>query len=163
MKSFWFLVSSYWISYGLFLTLFSQLWSTFGPSEDGVIIEEGFRDSLLRDRLSRYPLMFGVTKAEMLPYISDHDASYGLETEKRREVLKQFVEKFFRFAKKDSPFTHSVRSLFFLLLCLLLFSLLLACKISKSPFFSLLLSSPLLFPCAAIATLTTELSFRIVS
>ncbi|CAG7785284.1 unnamed protein product, partial [Allacma fusca] len=73
----------------------SELWSTFGPSEDGVIIEEGFRESLLRDRLSRYPLLFGVTKAEMLPYISDHDASYGLETEKRREVLKQFVEKFF--------------------------------------------------------------------
>ena len=108
-------------SYMVFILLFSQLWSTFGPSEDGVIIEEGFRDSLLRDRLSRYPLMFGVAKAEMLPYISDHDASYGLETEKRREVLKQFVEKFFRFAKKKIRPSLTAPTLFYLTLLLSFF------------------------------------------
>lgn len=40
--------------------------------------------------------LVGVTKAEMLPTLNDHDAVYGLENEKRRDVLRAFVEKYYR-------------------------------------------------------------------
>jgi len=61
-----------------------------------VTIEDGIKEPLLRDRLSHYPLLFGVTKVEMLPVISEHDAVFGIETERRREILKTFIEKHFR-------------------------------------------------------------------
>jgi len=51
---------------------------------------------VLRERLANYPVLFGVTKTEMLPSLSDHDAVYGLENEKRRDILRMFVEKYYR-------------------------------------------------------------------
>lgn len=42
-------------------------------------------------------MLFGVTRAEILPTLGEHDAVYGLETEKRREVLKQLVDGFYRY------------------------------------------------------------------
>jgi len=74
-----------------------KIWSYFGPSDDGIVIESGIRENILRDRLSHYPLMFGVAKQELLPYLSDQDAVYGLETERRRELLKQFIDGFYRY------------------------------------------------------------------
>jgi hypothetical protein len=74
----------------------AQLWSLFGPSEDGVTIEDGLKEPVLRDRLSSYPLLFGVTKVEMLPYLGEHDSLFGIETERRRDILKGFIEKHFR-------------------------------------------------------------------
>jgi hypothetical protein len=42
-------------------------------------------------------MIFGVTKAEFLPSLNDHDAVYGLEIEKRREILKQYIDGFYRY------------------------------------------------------------------
>jgi len=61
-----------------------------------VTIEDGVKEPLLRDRLAYYPLLFGVTKVEMLPSLPEHDAVFGIETERRREILKGFIEKHFR-------------------------------------------------------------------
>jgi len=72
------------------------MWRLFGPSDDGVVIEHGIRENILRNKLSRYPMLFGVTKAEFLPTLGELDATYGLETEKRREVLRQFIDGFYR-------------------------------------------------------------------
>jgi len=60
------------------------------------VIEEGIRENVLKDRLGHYPMLFGVTRAEMLAQLNDHDAVYGLENEKRRDILRRFIDQYFR-------------------------------------------------------------------
>jgi len=74
-----------------------QLWSLFGPSGDGIVVKNELPpENVIINRISHYPMLFGVVKAETLPELSNHDATYGMENERRRELLKQFITKYYR-------------------------------------------------------------------
>ncbi|XP_046472478.1 neuroligin 3 [Neodiprion pinetum] len=83
----------------------------FGPSIDGVVIDPGDPDDqdftlqvdtintlnniLLRKdvvaKLSRYDLMVGVVKSEAYFYLTAENAQYGIEADRRTEILREFV------------------------------------------------------------------------
>lgn len=80
-----------------FSSLLAQLWSLFGPTGDGIVVKnEVPSDNLIMNKASHYPLLFGVVKVEALPSLSNHDASYGMENERRRELLRLFINKYYR-------------------------------------------------------------------
>jgi len=74
----------------------AQLWRKFGPNYDGIVIEEDVPEDTIRERLSNYPILFGVVNCELLWGLSEHDAAYGMENERRREVLKHFIHKHYK-------------------------------------------------------------------
>lgn len=74
-----------------------KLWNLFGPTGDGIVVKHSLPpESVIMNRISHYPLILGVVRAEFLPSLNNHDATYGLESERRRELLKQFIRKHYR-------------------------------------------------------------------
>ncbi|CAL8107071.1 unnamed protein product [Orchesella dallaii] len=80
----------------------SELWNLFGPSGDGIVVQHSLpSESVIMNRISHYPMIFGVVRAEFLPWLNNHDATYGLESERRRELLRQFIRKHYSFHRNE--------------------------------------------------------------
>jgi hypothetical protein len=64
---------------------------------DGIVLKNDVPpDTVIMNKASHYPLLFGVTKVEALPELNNHDATYGMEAERRKELLKMFIHKYYR-------------------------------------------------------------------
>ncbi|XP_037924223.1 neuroligin-4, Y-linked isoform X2 [Hermetia illucens] len=73
----------------------------FGPSIDGVVIDVGETGSSTADtvlmrknainKLSKYDLMAGVTRAEAFFSFNSEDVQYGIEADRRSKILKNYV------------------------------------------------------------------------
>lgn len=77
-----------------------QLWTLFGPSGDGIVVKNELPpDNVIMNKISQYPLLFGLVRSETFPSLSNHDATYGMENERRRELLRQFINTHYRLVK----------------------------------------------------------------